>query len=224
MDSSGWRRRRRRPFRRSSYSVCARRRNTFRQLTTRQRFPLWFYAKRGLSVLLLLRIVSSVAVEWSGVECPFAYYNNIIIGNWRSPDRDGSLFRHSTTDRRRRAGGNPVVPHPPPHLNIDYIPNVVHRHGYYNLEECLLQCLQRGIRLLRRAFLLILNSFIARIKIHPPYFMVLPQSLANCCTTCLSEQRIIILLFKRASEQSNSEGATDIKSMFLGSILASAQK
>lgn len=103
------------------------------------------------------------------MECPFAYYNNIIIGNWRSPDRDGSLFRHSTTDRRR-AGGNPVVPHPPPHLNIDYIPNLVHRHGYYNLEECLIQCLQRGIRLLRRSIRLILNSFIARIKIHPPLF------------------------------------------------------
>lgn len=111
---------------------------------------------------------------------------------------------------RRRAGGNPVVPHPTPHLNIDYIPNLVHRHGYYNLEECLLQCLQRGIRLLRGSIRLILNSFIARIKTHPPYFMVIPQPLANCCTTCLSEQRIIILLFKRdtSREQGNSEGAT----------------
>lgn len=50
-------------------SVCARRRNTFRQLNTRQRFPLWFYANRGPSVLLYC------TAEWSRVECPFAYYD-----------------------------------------------------------------------------------------------------------------------------------------------------
>lgn len=66
-------------------SVCARRRNTFRQLNTRQRFPLWFYANRGPSVLLYC------TAEWSRVECPFAYYDYDYYYYWLYSAEIGAL-------------------------------------------------------------------------------------------------------------------------------------
>lgn len=52
-----------------------------------------------------------------------------------------------------------------------------------------------------------------------PHFYVIPQPLANCCTTCLSEQRIIILLFKRASERAIQKGRPTLNQCSLGRSL-----